>query len=190
MLRRRLSVLAAAMLAVALLAPAALAQSTVLTLTGGATTLTLDPATAEVLTANGVAVAPVHPAEGTDAGPAFPITGGEVDAATLAGTIDHAGGLAFTAGGRTLTVTDFRIDTTREVLTAKLFGVGPRVPLLRLDLSAVEVEAGDGTVVVSNVGASLTRAGAVALNLYFGVDLFSQGLAIGTATVDAEFATH
>lgn len=190
MLRRRLPVLAAAMLAVALLAPAALAQSTVLPLTGGATTLTLDPATAEVLTANGVAVAPVPPAEGTDAGPAFPITGGEVDAATLAGTIDHAGGLAFTAGGRTLTVTDFRIDTTREVLTAKLFGVGPRVPLLRLDLSAVEVEAGDGTVVVSNVGVSLTRAGAVALNLYFGVDLFSQGLAIGTATVDAEFATH
>lgn len=183
----RLTVLVVATLALAALAPAALAQtSTTLTFTGGATTLTLDPGTAQVLTDNGVAVAPVRPASASAAGIAFPISGGAVDAATLAGEISHRGGLEFTAGDRTLRVTQFVIDTEESVLTARLFRFGPRIPLLDLDLSGVTVTPGDGTVQVSGVGATLTPIAARALNLYFQTHLFSGGLPIGTAVVDAE----
>lgn len=183
----RLLVLVVATTALAAFTPAALAQtSTTLTLTGGATTLTLDPATAQVLTDNGIAVAPVRPASASDTGIAFPISGGELDAATLAGQISHRGGLSFTAGGRTLRVTQFVIDTEESVLTARLFRFGPRIPLLDLDLSGITVAPGDGSVVVSGVGATLTPVAARALNLYFSTHLFTGGLPVGTATVDAE----
>lgn len=116
----------------------------------------------------------------------FPISAGEVDAATLAGQISHRGGLSFTSGDRTLRVTQFVIDNEESVLSARLFRFGPRIPLLDLDLSGITVTPGDDSVVVSGVGATLTPVAARALNLYFGTHLFTGGLPVGTATVDAE----
>src|SRR6476646_6915987 len=87
------------------------AGATYVVLKGGSTTLALNPATAQVLSDNSIAVAPASEARVTSAGIAFPIQGGLLNARTLAGRVTHSGGLTFTAGGKDLTVRDFTINT-------------------------------------------------------------------------------
>lgn len=154
-----------------------------LTLTGESTTLVLDEGTAGVLADNNVSVAPIDPATASDAGIAFPITGGTVEAETLAGTIEHSGGLTFSAGGVDLDLTDFVIDTAAGTLSATAGGA--QVPILDVDLSALERSDDNGTIVLENITLTLSADGAGALNDTFGVTLFTEGLAIGTATVRA-----
>lgn len=150
------------------------------TLVGDNTYLVLDAGTAQVLTDNGVAVAPAAPAEAVQDGIAFPVTGEQVDAATLAsGVITHSGGLTFTAGGTELTVSDFSVDLSTGVLTASLPDGSP-LPLLNLDLSMAEVTDTDTGKDVKGVTGALTGDAATALNDTFGVEFFSEGLAIGT----------
>lgn len=154
-------------------------------LEGGATSLALDPAAGQALSSLGVAVAPVAPATAGPKGLSFPIVSGFVRGRDLAGTIVHRGGITFSAAnGKSLTVTDFVIDTRRGVLTAAAGGA--RVDLLKLDLSAPAVSATDDEIVIGNVPASLTATAAQALNATFGVTAFTEGLRIGVATVDAE----
>jgi hypothetical protein len=150
---------------------------------GYQTVLVLDPGTAAVLTENGVSVAPTGKAHPSGDGIAFPITGGSIAPDTLAGTIEHRGGLEFSAGGTTLGVKNFVIDTAAGVLTAKVAGTDTRVPLLNLDLGAATITADAKGATVSGVPATLTAEAAAALNTTFGVDLFAAGLPIGTATV-------
>jgi hypothetical protein len=69
------------------------AGSQQLRLNGETTVLVLDPGTAGVLERNDVRVAPVDPAAPDGEGIGFPVTGGMVDAESLAGMIDHSGGL-------------------------------------------------------------------------------------------------
>jgi Htaa len=154
--------------------------------TGGKTVLRLDAATAGVLTANGVSVAPIAGAYASGKGIAFPITGGKVTTEAV-GTITHRGGLKFTAGKVSLGVQDFVIDTTKGVLTARVSGTKTRVPLLNLDLGDASIKAGESTLTVKNVHGTLTKEAAAALNKTFGVTLFKAGLPIGTATVRACF---
>ena len=154
-----------------------------LTLTGEGTTLTLDAGTAKVLTDNKITVAPVAPATAGDDGITFPITGGSVEAESLAGTIDHSGGLKFTAGGTDLELTDFVIDTTAGTLTATAGGA--QVPILDVDLMGLERSDDAGTIVLEGITVTLSADGAKALNDTFGVTLFTEGLAIGDVTVRA-----
>jgi hypothetical protein len=162
-------------------------HSKVVHLDGGRTSLTVDRGTLKVLTDNDVSVTPVRGASAKGRTFTFPITGGAVDAKTLAGKIEHSGGLQFAAGGKKLTVVEFVIDTKKSVLTARVAGTKTRVPLLELDLGKAHITRGDGQVVVSNVRASLTGEAASALNKTFGVKLFKKGLAVGTAKVTARF---
>ncbi len=156
------------------------AAAAMVTLTGEDTYLVLDSATAGVLTENQVSVAPAAPAEAAQDGIAFPITGEQVDAATLAsGVITHTGGLTFTAGGTELTVKDFSVDLSTGILTATLPD-GAMLPLLSLDLSMAEVSDTDQGKDVKGVKGALTAEAAAALNSTFGVEFFSDGLAIGT----------
>jgi hypothetical protein len=176
--------LAAASLGLA--APAAAADRQV-HLDGGRTVLTVDRATLKVLTDNDVSVTPIRGASANGRSFTFPITGGSVDAESLAGTIEHSGGLRFSEGGDRLGVQDFVIDTKEGVLTARVSGTKTRVPLLKLDLGSAHIDRGHGSVVISNVRASLTGEAADALNEAFDVSLFEKGLAIGTAKVTARF---
>ncbi len=158
----------------------AMTEASMVRLTGENTYLVLDADTAGVLTENNVSVAPAAPAEAAQDGIAFPITGEEVDAATLAsGVITHSGGLTFTAGGTELTVTDFSVDLSTGILTATLPD-GGALPLLNLDLSQAEVSDTDRGKDVKGVTGALTAEAADALNSTFGVDFFAEGLAIGT----------
>ena len=156
-----------------------------LTLNGERTVLALDAGTADVLAENEVEVAPVDPATAGDDGIAFPITGGEVDSETLAGTIDHSGGLEFSAGKTSVALTDFVVDTAAGTLTATTPD-GADLVTLDLDLSGLErSDEPDGSIVASGIVATLSKDGAKALNQAFDVDLFEGGLAIGDVTVTA-----
>jgi hypothetical protein len=159
------------------------AASTTLSLTGESTTLALDPSTAQVLADNQIEVAPIDPATAGEDGIAFPITGGSVDSETLAGTIDHSGGLTFSAGGTDLALTDFVIDTTAGTLTATAGDA--QVPVLDVDLTGLQRSDDMGTIVLEGITVSLSADGAAALNDTFNVDLFEEGLPIGDVTVRA-----
>jgi Htaa len=164
-----------------------MAESQPLELNGETTTLVLDPGTAKVLTDNKVKVAPVEPAAPDGDGIGFPITGGTVDSESLAGTIDHSGGLRFSAGGTNLEVTDFVVDTEAGTLTATAGGAD--IPLLTLDLAGLERSMEGGAIVASGITAALTADAAQALNDTFKVKLFEEGLAIGDVTVTATAAS-
>lgn len=110
--------IAAATLAAGL-APAAHA-ATPLPIIDGFTSVTLTSATA--LGGLGLTVGTLGSAifsPGSDGTPIvyFPITGGQIDTSNFAGTIEHAGsGLSLSAGGTTLNLTNFVIDTTTLTL--------------------------------------------------------------------------
>ena len=148
-------------------------------LTGGATTVMLDPGAGAALQSLGIAAAPI----GSDS-LAFPITGGRVNAKTFAGTISHSGGIALSRGTTRVELTDFAIgiDSTPE-LTA-LVG-GNRVPVLSVDLSALKADVTGGTITLTGAGLKLTAAAAGALNQAFATTAFTEGLLLGTATVRA-----
>src|SRR3712207_543305 len=101
--------------AAATLAVPAAASAATVTLDGVRTSLTVAPGVAKALVGKGIVPLPVSPAKATivstKGGPTvryfFPITGGRVDAATLAGRINHSGGLWFAslASGKSLKLT-------------------------------------------------------------------------------------
>ena len=159
------------------------AASETLTLNGEQTVLALDSGTAEVLTDNEITVGPIDPATAGDDGIAFPITGGAVDSETLAGTIDHSGGLVFEAGGTEVEVTDFVVDTAAGTLTATAGGAD--LLLLDVDLSGLERTDTDSAVELTGITTTLSDDGAAALNDAYSVELFEGGLAIGDVSITA-----
>ena len=166
-------------------------------LDGVRTTLWTDPATTKVLVANhivpvatkGTSVQIRHTPQGTSIGFGFPIPWGRVDAATLAGQINHTGGLRFVnqANGKKLALTNFRIVIDAHPhLTAAVNGDPKvRVSILRLDLSKATVSKPLPYVRVGNVGAYLNSTAAGALNNALGVSFFAPGIKLGTAYVNA-----
>lgn len=200
---RRLITSVAALVAVAaVLAPATAGASSASTvkLNGEATTLQTDPATTKALISNGILPLPVNPASvraaswhrGLSLRYRFPITSGRVDATSLVGHINHSGGIEFVnvANGHTLTLTNFRIQISAHPgLTAAVNGdPKSRVRILNLDLSNATIVKHPPTVKVDGVKATLTSTAAGALNSTLGVNLFSAGITLGTANVDAHIA--
>jgi hypothetical protein len=185
----------------ALVAGAAKAQAQVVQLDGVKTQLTTDRATTKVLLKNRILPLPVGKTGfrpilgkgGIAARYSFPITGGSLDAATLAGTIDHAGGIRFlnARNGRSLKLTKFRIEIgAAPGLTAEVNGnPAVRVRILDLDLSQARIDRSRLPYVsVRNVGATLTQEAADALNATLRVSLFQAGTRLGTADVLARIA--
>jgi Htaa len=187
--RSRLALVGAALLAVCALAlmAAAPAGAAKVKFAGGETSLALDPGAAALLTGAGIAPAPVDPATAkADGSLAFPITGGRVDDETLGGKIKHSGGIRLSSSSATVELTDFVINTKKSELTATVGG--SRVAILALDLenAKVKVNGKRGTVKVSGVDATLTKAAADALNAAFSTTAFSEGAKLGVATVKAK----
>jgi hypothetical protein len=155
-----------------------------LTLNGENTVLTLDAGVVSVLQAKKVKVVPIEPAgPGGPAGVRFPITGGKVNSETLAGSIEHSGGLRFSIGRKTLEVTDFVADTEAGVLSATAGAA--EIPLLTLDFAGLKKSTKGGAIVASGIGVALTPAAASAMNGILGVNFFKKGLALGELTVTA-----
>jgi len=139
---------------------------------GGSTSLALHPGAAQALQQLGI----------TASGTEYPITGGKVDARTLAGQITHSGGLTLTRGSTVVNLTDF---TIAPPVLSGLVG-GSRADLLALDASDARVRVAGSRVIVANVVGRLTAGAAQALNQAFGTDAFREGLTLGTATVNGQ----
>jgi hypothetical protein len=188
---------AAALLTAA--SPAAADTASTVRLDRGRTTLTTNTATTGVLVSHGILPLPVGPAtvtpvvrNGIALRYGFPITGGMVDAGTLAGYIRHSGGIRFlnVANGHTLTLTNFKILIgAHPGLTAAVNGdASVRVRILNLDLSGAAVDKDLPWVTVSGVKATLTKTAASALNDTLGVSFFERGIPFGMARVHAHIA--
>ena len=181
---RRISIPAfVAIVAVLLMAP--VAASAKVTLAGGSTTLKLAKGTAAALSANGVSVAPIGPAQLRGGGVAFPITGGKIDPASAAGRIKHSGGLAFRAGGTRVALRNFNVHVgaRRAILTARVGG--GRLTVLSLSLTDAKIRRRGLNTVVSGIRAVLSGQAAKALNAAFNTNLFAKGLPIGSVKVRA-----
>ena len=166
-----------------------------LQLKGTGTSVDLDPATAKVLADNKVTVAPVGPATASQSGGTtsvnFPITDGYVSvypqdqAPFVRGTFSHSGGLKFTVGSKSLTVTDFIVNPGSSTLTATVEG-GAAAHILDLDGTNVQIsQDAQGNTLLDGTIAKLSQTGADALNQTFGVSLFSKGIPLGVVHVVA-----
>jgi hypothetical protein len=181
--------LVATLAALVVAAPTAQAHSKQLRVKGGATVLKLSPGAVGALESLGVAASPINPASAVGARFRFPITGGKVDAKTLAGQIRHRGGIRLSAGATKLKLRRFFINIdSRPNLTAKVSGT--RVSILRLDLSKASISQGRRRIIVRNVVARLTTTAAQALNATFNVNAFTPGLELGKAKVRARVAAR
>jgi hypothetical protein len=81
------------------------------------------------------------------------------------------------------------IELDRGVLTAKVAGTDQRIALLRLG-APDGVKVGDGRLVLRGVDVKLTSQAAKALNEALDTDLFTGGLLIGEATVNAKYGDN
>lgn len=167
---------AAAALATGLSAPTASAQA--LPVVGGVTAVTLT--SAPTLSGAGLTVGTLGSAQfspGSAGTPLvyFPITGGSLNTATFAGSIQHSGsGLSLSSGGTTLNLTNFVIDTVALTLTGQAAVGGSSlgaIPLFNLSF---------GSNPVSPFNLALTSTAAGALTTLFGVPNLT-GFNIGTA---------
>ncbi|MGI9539856.1 MAG: hypothetical protein ACR2N6_06890 [Miltoncostaeaceae bacterium] len=175
---------AAAATAALAAAPMGAAQDDTVKLAGGETRLHLDAGTAAALGGAGVNVAPIGPATARGTRVTFPITGGAINPATAAGTINHSGGIRFSAGGTTVNLRNFIVNTNNAGLTAQVGGARARI--IDLDTSKAKViRRGSGGVDtwVVRVDANLSTTGARALNAAFNTKLFQRGTPIGRVDV-------
>lgn len=172
----------AALAAALLMAPAASAD---VELSGGSTTLKLDRGTARALTGLGVSVTPVSGARAAGGAIRFPITGGEIDPATAAGTITHRGGLRLRAGRTRVVLAQPRVAVGRRILLSARVGAG-RIHIATL--TGARVSRDGFNTNVTGLRARLTQKAARALNAAFGVRAFKRGLALGTVSVRSKTA--
>jgi hypothetical protein len=181
--------LVAALAVAVVAAPTAQANDKQLRVKGGKTVLRISPGAAGALDSLGVAASPIRSANASGARFSFPITGGKVNADTLAGQIRHSGGIRLSAGSKHLDLRRFFINIdSKPNLSAKVGDA--RVSILRLDLSKAKVRKGDRRIVVRHVVARLSATAATALNDTFNVNAFTPGLELGRAKVHARVTEH
>jgi len=179
------------------------AQAKTLRLDGVRTTLVTDPATTTLLFGAGIIPLPIAPTPVVPTADAakysFPITRSFVDSKTLAGKINHSGGLLLASRNMddswtALSLAKFtiRIDVAPD-LTAIVNG-GSRVSIADLDLSAPEIKKytknGRVFIRVANVGVTLNKTATDAIEATFlgGADALPDSVNLGTATVLARVA--
>jgi hypothetical protein len=170
-------------------------QAEFLTLKGVSTSVDLDAGTAKVLADNRVTVAPIEPATASTSGGrttvSFPITQGYVavyppsEPNYIRGTFSHSGGLRFTAGGKSLQLTDFIVNPGDSTLTATVEGASA-ASVLDLDGTNVKVsQDAQGQTRLDGTIAKLSQTGADAMNKFFNVSIFKQGIPLGEVHVVA-----
>ena len=91
------------------------------TVIGKSTHVVVNPAISATLKHAGITVTAVAPATAKTT-LLFPVSGGQIVLTTLAGTVDHTGGLTFSHSGKSVTLTNFVINTNTKQLTATVGG--------------------------------------------------------------------
>lgn len=159
----------------------------------GATSVTFSSTFVSALGSLNVSLSPQYPASLHSGSASFPIPAGQVDLGSFQVEIVHAGGLNLKAGGTTVTLSGFVIDTTDKApaLTGLVSANGDivgRLPLFNVSLSQAPKERSYGfvgTVQIKNAGLELTADAASVLNAAFSATTFSAGIPIGTASTNA-----
>lgn len=152
------------------------ASAAILTLGGGTTTVSLDPAVVTLLTGAGITLSPLGTATVTGTDAMFPITGGTLDDVTFDAIVEHEGsGLRFMSATATLDLMDFLI--TANVTPGSESGLLTGNAMGAVNASGVPLfDIGTGLQL------TLRSEAAGALTAAFGVpDL--TGTLIGTAAV-------
>jgi hypothetical protein len=150
-------------------------------LVGKQTSVALNPATSQLLRENQIVVTAVAPATYHKT-LLWPVTGGQVAVASVAGTIQTTGGVRLSHAGKSVQVTSFLVDTSTDQVTA-LVG-GQRLPIFAIDTSSAKHQTGTGgTILESGLKFTLTEQAASALNGALGSSAFKAGQIFGTATL-------
>lgn len=182
-----------ALLAVAAFAGTAFAQNSRV-VESGETTVVLCDSFLNSLKSLGLAYGVVAPTQLNGTTVNFPINGGAIDLQTALGNIGHNGGLTLSAGGTTVALENFTIDTTGSapVITGIVVANGAlsgRITLFDLALPSdftTPIKLDDAVLTnLRNVSVTLDAAGAAALNSAFHTNALSGGLKVGTARVRA-----
>jgi len=185
---------AVVLLAWLLVATPAKAQAASVRLDGVRTTLTTNPATTTLLFGAGIIPMPVWPTPITltthAARYSFPVTGGAVNATTLAGNIRHSGGIVLVKRSgnawTTLSLTRFTITISKHPHLSAIVNGGKRLSIAALDLSKAKIvraaKHGRAFVSVSNVTVNLNATAVGAINATFGTSLAAP-VDLGTANV-------
>lgn len=156
------------------------------TVIGKSTDVVVNPAVSAALRHAGITVSAVAPAS-AETTLLFPVSGGQIVIASLAGIIDHTGGLTFRHGGKSVTLTSFVINTDARQLTATISGVS--VPVFELNLaSSRRADGPRGTVIASNIKLMMTTWTATTLNSGLGVSTFKAGMKFGIASLTVAYA--
>ena len=159
------------------------AQATVI---GKSTDVVVNPAVSAALKQAGIAVTAIAPATAKTT-LLFPVSGGQIVVATLAGTVDHTGGLIFSHSGKSVTLSTFVINTNTKRLTANVGGRSQ--PIFDLNLASLKRASGPhGAVVASHIKLTVTSRAATALNSGLGVSTFKAGMNFGIATLVVAYA--
>lgn len=192
--RLAMPLVAAVMLA---LAPAAAAKTTTVKLKSGTTKLAFDAKAIQNLTAMGIAVSPVAPT--TAAGPvlSFRVRGGTLKVKgakrkKATGQIRQDGGMTLASATYSVAMNKPAVvlGATGSTMAANvtLAGTTPVgiMTMADLDLSKMKVTLTSKRVQLSRVAVHLNTVAAGSMNTFFGVNGFTPGFAIGTATVRAD----
>ena len=175
------------------------AQAAKVSLDGVRTTLTTDPGTTSALFGAGIIPLPIAPSSVTPTSDAarytFPVTGGKVDAKTLAGSIRHSGGILLAQrdgmGWKALSLARFGIHITGAPYLTAVVNGGDRLAVADLDLGSAQIKkftrGGRAFVSIKNVGVTLNATAMGALNATFGTAL-PDNVKLGTADVLARVA--
>ena len=156
------------------------------TVIGKSTDVVVNPAVSAAFKHAGITVTAVAPATGKTT-LLFPVSAGQIVVATLVGTVDHTGGLTFSHIGKSVTLTNFVVNTSTKQLTATVGGQS--MPIFDLNLAALKrASGGHRTVVASNIKLTVTSQAAIALNSGLGVSTFKGGMNFGTATLTVAYA--
>ena len=156
------------------------------TVTGKSTDVVVNPAVSAALKQAGVAVTAIAPATAKTT-LLFPVSGGQIVVATLAGTVDHTGGLIFSHSGRSVTLSTIVINTNTKRLTATVGGQSQ--PIFDLNLASLKRASGPhGAVVASHIKLTVTSRAATTLNSGLGVSTFKAGMNFGIATLVVAYA--
>ena len=156
------------------------------TVIGKNTNVVVNPAVSAALKHAGITVTAVAPATGRTT-LHFPVSGGQIVVATLAGTVDHTGGLTFSRSGKNVTLSSFVINTNAKQLTATVGGQS--MPIFDLNLATPKRARGPhGTVVANSITLIVTSQATAALNSGLGVSTFKAGMNFGIATIIIAYA--
>jgi hypothetical protein len=145
-----------AMLAIASVASAATPNP----IASGTTTLTINAKVLKAAKQAGIKITAVKPAKIKGSKATFAVTGGEIEAATGAGTIIHSGGLKITWGKKSVTLKALMVSTAGKSISAKIGGKTVKFASLA-GVSATRLGFGNG---ITAKKVKLTSAGANALN--------------------------